>query len=90
MSENKTREAIAVDAISDAVNNFGFNQKEFNAMMSREHRTLQQSFTRMCVEWLKHCGSSDYRYDGRNEASHQMGKAVNEFLDNYQGGLPLI
>lgn len=76
--------------MADAVNKFSFDQKEFNKIMSNQHRTLQQSFTRLCVDWLRHCGSEEYRYDGRNEASHQMGKAVTEFLKTYQGGLPFI
>jgi len=31
----------------------GDGSKAFIDKMSREHRTLQQSFTRMCLEWLE-------------------------------------
>ena len=53
-----------------------------------EHRTIQQSITRFCIEWLKVCASDDYGYDGRNEASHEVAK---ELLDGKDvRGLPMI
>lgn len=62
--------------VSSILNDFGFNEKEFCKHMSNDHRTLQQSFTRLCVQWLRTCASEDYHYDERNEASHEVAKKM--------------
>jgi hypothetical protein len=63
--------------MTDFVNTFSSEpRKEFVQAMASEHRTLQQSFTRLCLEWIEHCASQDYRTDGRNESSHQLCKAI--------------
>jgi hypothetical protein len=59
----------AVRVMSDYVNTFGSRVKEFNFNMANEHRTLQQSFTKLCLAWIEYCASEDYRTDGRNEAT---------------------
>jgi hypothetical protein len=46
---------------------------EFCNAMTQEHRTHQQSFTRLCVMWLNHIGQEEFLTDPRNEASHQVG-----------------
>ena len=75
--------------IGDMCNSFSFNAKEIAEQIARtEHRTIQQSITRFCIEWLKVCASDDYGYDGRNEASHEVAK---ELLDGKDiRGLPFI
>lgn len=60
------------DVVSDMLNNFSFSPKGFCEQMQLEHRTIQQSFTRLCIEWLQTCADANYRYDGRNEASHKI------------------
>jgi hypothetical protein len=59
-------------AISDYCNNFNYGSQAeyFNEAMSREHRTLQQNFTRLVLRWLEYVASESYRYDARNEDSH--------------------
>lgn len=79
-----------VQKVSSMLNSFSFNPKEFCELMCREHRTLQQSFTRLCIEWLCTCASDEYRYDGRNEASHIVAKALIESQDADFIGLPFI
>ena len=66
-----------VQELSEYVNG-SVKTKEFCNAMSREHRYLQNEFTYLCIEWLRHCGSDDYRYDGRNEHSHNFGKMLIE------------
>ena len=57
--------------------------KEFVEEMSYEHRTLQQSFTRLCVAWLEHLGSlDDVQYDLRNEDSVNLGREFVEKIQN--------
>ena len=65
----KTEIEKLVSEITDFVNTYSLDQDLFNETMSHEHRTLQQSFTRLCLKWLEHVGSVDYKFDGRNEAS---------------------
>ena len=72
-----------VQEFTDYVNSFNDKGQEFiKAMdcicneMSCEHRTLQQSFTKLCLQWLEHCASNEYRFDGRNEQSHQIAKEL--------------
>ena len=71
-----------VEMVSDMLNVFGFSSADFCKEFAKEHRTLQQSFTRLCVEWLRTCASDDYRYDGRNEASHEVAKMLLDGKDN--------
>ena len=66
-----------VQELSKYVNG-SLKTKEFCNAMSREHRYLQNEFTYLCIEWLRHCGSDDYRYDGRNQHSHNFGKMLIE------------
>lgn len=48
----------------------------FVAAMGCEHRTLQQAFTRLCVEWLRECARKleAKDFDLRNEASCRLGE----------------
>ena len=72
----KTGKEMASE-MTDFVNTFSNEpRKEFIQAMASEHRTLQQSFTRLCLEWIEHCASTDYRTDGRNESSHHICKAM--------------
>lgn len=76
--------------IARAINNFGFGYEEFCKAMTNEHRTLQQSFTRLCIHWLETCSKLEY-YDGRNEASVMLGKIVMDALEqNDIHGVPMI
>ncbi len=56
------------------------NPDEFIKAMSREHRTLQQSFTRLVFLWIEHCATDEYRHDLRNEATHRVSKQLVELF----------
>jgi len=62
--------------ITDFLNTFGDKSPDFIEAMSCDHRTLQQSFTRLALQWIEHVGSSEYRTDGRNEGSHKVCKKM--------------
>lgn len=80
-----------VNKVSEMLNSFTFDYEGFCKEMTREHRTLQQSFTRLCIQWLATCASDEYRYDGRNEASHEIAKALMESQDaDFIGNIPFI
>lgn len=76
-------------AASDAVNSYSFNETEFCTQMEREHRTLQQSFTRLCFKWIEYCGKMEH-YDGRNELSVKACKRLSEVIDEEAMALPMI
>jgi hypothetical protein len=82
----------AVEAVSIMVNNMSYNPEEFVKMMGIEHRTLQQSFTRLCVAWMEHMALKydQNKYDGRNEASAKLGKLFVENIEEEDRYLPLI
>ena len=65
----ESKEYKALDALSDACNDFGFKPERFAKGIGFQHRTLQQKLCSMAVAILKEMGSEGYMYDGRNEAS---------------------
>lgn len=69
--------AKAVKEVAAYSNTYG-KKDDFIKAMSLEHRTTQQSFTRLCLLWIEHVASDGYRYDGRNEASHKVCKTITE------------
>ena len=77
-----SREEKVASQLADLVNCMSLDNKEICKAMTREHRTLQQSFTRLCIEWLKTCASDDYRHDGRNEYSHFIAKEIKDSYDH--------
>ena len=80
-----------VQKVSEMLNSYSFNNEEFCKEFAKEHRTLQQNLTRLCIHWLCTCASDDYRYDGRNEASHNIAKALIESQDaDFIGSIPFI
>lgn len=89
--EREERVQKVVDKLTDMVNTSERNfLPAFLTMMSRQHRTLQQSFTRLCFAWIEYVGSVDYPKDPRNEASHivckEMVKGFEEKPDNPMRG----
>ena len=74
----QTQAKEVVNNVTNYLNSFSNKNKEFIAEMNREHRTLQQSFTKLCLEWLENCASEEYNFDGRNEASHKIANVMVE------------
>ena len=69
----------AAHGMADYVNNMGHSPKEFVEGMSHQHRTLQQSFTGVCIAWLKHLSElQEFQYDLRNEDSVKLAKKLLE------------
>jgi hypothetical protein len=77
-----------VGLITNFVNTTSMNQDFFNHKMSMEHRTLQQSFTRLCLNWLEHCAKPEYRTDPRNEDSKRVAQLISTLLEK-ETGYPL-
>jgi len=92
MSETKTyqeRLEEQVRAVSDVANQLSPRScVDFAEMFARQHRTLQQGFTRMAVAWLEELAKPEARYDLRNEASVTLAR---EFVAKVpERGLPYI
>ena len=81
----KTVDVDIVKEISNYVNSYRSDYKEFARLMSYEHRTLQQQFTKLCIAWLKELSETE-NYDLRNEGSVKFAKSIKDKLVN----LPLI
>lgn len=63
-------------------NSYNVPMDKFNQQMSTEHRTLQQTFTKLCLSWIEHVASDDYRTDGRNIESKIICRdLINAFSD---------
>ena len=71
--------------ISSGVNNFSFDFSKFNQEMVCEHKTLQQTFTKLCLKWILFAASNEYGecIDGRNEASHKSCKILVDTFNKY-------
>ena len=78
------------ETIANHLNTYADDEviKDFVDRMSREHRTLQQGFTRLVMAWIKHLSETQH-YDLRNEASVEMARKIVKALDG-EIHLPLI
>lgn len=63
-------------------------EEKFIELMSRSHRTLQQSYTKFVMKWIKAQAETEF-YDGRNERSVMLCRKIMKALDN-EIYLPLI
>lgn len=72
-------------AITDFLNKYNAPTSEMLAHMTAEHRTLQQLFTSLCLEWIAICAHDDYRYDLRNQGSHEACKRIVEGYEKHTG-----
>jgi len=61
--------------------------EKFVEAMRRDHRTLQQSFTRLCLAWIADLADREH-YDGRNEASVKVAKEIKRAILNEEGHFP--
>lgn len=88
----KTREQIMADQVGNSINCFNFDNKKFVEAFDREHRTLQQQFTSLCLAWIEHVGSENYNFDGRNQYSHEQCEKVANFMkeNNVYSRMPMI
>jgi hypothetical protein len=64
--------------ITNYLNTYSFKDAgaEFCVAMSREHRTLQNSFTRLVLQWLEYIATDEYRTDDRNASGKEIAKEL--------------
>ena len=76
----------AAQVMSNFINNLSPEYAEFCQIMAKDHPTLQQSFTRLCLEWIKTMADKDQRFiDPRNEESHKVCNKIKTALSSYEG-----
>jgi len=86
--ENNKAQHIARE-MSNFVNSFSSDHQGFITEMGKDHRTLQQSFTKLCLKWIEFVASDDYRFDLRNQDSHEVcQKMVKGFSKDNDGFKP--
>ena len=68
--------------VSDFVNCYNPESDRFIRLMAGEHRTIQQAFTKLCLQWLEKAADEDYQTDGRNEASQSVARELIELWYN--------
>ena len=87
-----TEDVVAV--LESNINNILFDPTEVVKLIARWHRTLQQSFTSLCLCWIAHLASlKEYEYDGRNEAGVIAARSIKGHCDRegiYLGKLPTV
>jgi len=76
--------------VENSLNTYNFTEdiEKFVERMSCSHRTLQQTFTRLCIKWLTHLSEVGNNYDLRNEASVDFTKSIKKELN--KAALPFI
>jgi len=85
--EYKDKIEKTVEDVMSLVNTFDTRQVSeiFINKVSRDHRSLQQSFTQLCLRWIEHCASDEYRTDLRNEDSKEVAKTLVEEYQSKKG-----
>lgn len=73
--ESSDRHEFYRNIVDDMVNDMAFEDRKLAEKMANNHPTLQQSFMRMCVYFIK-CMAEKTYYDDRNKASVEYAKAV--------------
>lgn len=86
--ERLTPEQMA-DEMSKFLNTLSSDERteKFIEEMRRDHRTLQQSFTRLCLAWIADLAEREH-CDARNEASVRVAKEIKRAILNEEGHFP--
>lgn len=89
MYEEKTKSEVFQENVSNGINCGNLNVKEFAQAMNKDHRTLQQGFTKLCIAWLEELatnGSSDLR----NESAYKFATKVMTLTTEDERYMPFI
>ncbi len=92
---NEMAKEVAKD-MGNFLNSMSPDYKDFVDEMRREHPTIQQAFSVLCLRWFKELSDTDVnRFDARNERSKEVADKIKNALsccegDNYWANLPMI
>jgi hypothetical protein len=88
-AEWKDADEFVANCISNFTDSFDFPDELIAKKMANEHCTLQQSFMRLCMTFIKLMSEKNY-WDGRNEASVKTAKKIMEAFGDEPISLPFI
>lgn len=88
--DTTSKEYQLAKQMEDVANNLSFDPRKVAEVIPCMHRTLQQSIWRMLRAMIEVYGSEDYRYDLRNQASHEEAKAMLDYLKEHGRYIPMI
>jgi hypothetical protein len=86
-AEWRDKDEFNANFVEHMVNDCGFDEKVVAEKMAFTHPTLQQSFMRLCLNFIK-LMSEKSRFDARNESSVKMAKQIVEAISDIS--LPMI
>lgn len=74
------RAIAAAEALSNSVNEMGFDNDTFAIVLASDHRTLQQNTMRAFMAFVGKLAEHDENdfYDGRNEASVKLATEIKQ------------
>ena len=78
------------DMVDDMVNDTSFEDDKLAEEMANNHPTLQQSFYRMVEKFIRKMGKKTIFVDGRNEASVNICKKLNEVTEKENPYIPYV
>lgn len=81
------KDKFNADFVERMVNDFGFDDEGIAKRMANTHPTLQQSFMRLCRNFIETMSKKTY-FDARNENTVKMCKRMMESLEDTS--LPMI
>ena len=77
--------------LADMVNSFSFNPAKTADELLDKHRTLQQSFMKLCLEYIKAQAKVDpQRCDARNERTLELSRRIVEAIGLEELYVPFI
>lgn len=77
------------EQIENLMNNMTFRTAEVAKILAQSHRTLQQKFMRLCVEYIYEQAEKEHS-DPRNEATVKYAKKLAKVLKEENAYFPYI
>ena len=88
--DTKSKEYQLAKQMEDVANSLSFDPRKVAEVIPYMHPTLKQSIWRMLRAMIEVYGSEDFRYDLRNQASHEEAKAMLDYLKENGRYIPMI
>ena len=66
----------ALEALNDALNDYGFQHHKFVNQTNTWHRYLQNELVKLAIAILQNAASDTYQYDPRNSWAHYKAKEI--------------
>ena len=69
------------EILEDYFNQCGSVEDALVHEIEQWHPTLQQNFTRFCIQWLKRLAEDGFSFDDRNKASVEFARSIRHQLE---------